>query len=106
MFSIEQVIYIGVQGQGQADSFALILWDQLFDLMDDFINVAEDIQQGSTIYEAQLHLVPAAAGQNVYANFNMYTLNILLLFTVMNTPSLMAMRVEDLLLILQMVVSF
>ena len=57
-----QVVYIGVQGQGQSDSFTLIVWDQLFDPVDAFINVVEGALRGVTIYEVSYNLTDAARG--------------------------------------------
>ena len=55
-----QVVYIGVQGQGQSDTFTLIVWDQLFDPVDAFINVVEGAHRGVTIYEVRNNLTDAA----------------------------------------------
>lgn len=56
-----QVVYVGVQGQGTADSFLLIVWDQLFVPSESFIGVLVDnVQPGDTIYDVQLNLTAAA----------------------------------------------
>ncbi len=59
------MVYIGVQGQGQSDMFTLIVWDQLFDPVDAFINVVEGALRGVTIYEVTRNLT-AAAATNTY----------------------------------------
>lgn len=41
------------------DSFTLIVWDQLFDPVDAFINVIEGALTGVTIYEVQRNLTAA-----------------------------------------------
>ena len=58
-----QVVYIGVQGQGNADRFTIIVWDQLFEPVDAFINVVEGAHRGVTIYEVSNNLTQAAQGQ-------------------------------------------
>lgn len=62
-FPPSQVVYIGVQGQGQSDAFTLIVWDQLFEPVDAFIDVVEGALMGVTIYEVSNNLTEATQGQ-------------------------------------------
>ena len=56
------MVYIGVQGQTNLDRFTIIVWDQLFDPVDAFIDVVEGSHPGVTIYEVQRNLTTAVSG--------------------------------------------
>ena len=60
-----QVVYIGCQGQTASNRFTIIVWDQLFEPVDAFINVVEGALPRTTIYEVQANLT-AAATMNRY----------------------------------------
>ena len=57
-----QVVYIGVQGQSSTSTFTILVWDQLFDPVDAFIDLVEGAHRGETIYEVNRNLTRAAQG--------------------------------------------
>ena len=70
-------MYIGVQGQGQSDSFTLVVWDQLFDPVDTFIDVLEGLPAGTVIYNVRNNLTSSAATRgNTYVYSNQSSLEL------------------------------
>ena len=60
-FFVLQTVYIGVQGQTDRDRFTILVWDQLFDPVDAFIDVIEGAHRGETIYEVNRNLTSAVS---------------------------------------------
>ena len=59
------MVYIGVQGQTDTVKFTILVWDQLFDPVDAFIDVIEGAHRGVTIYDVSRNFT-SAASQNTY----------------------------------------
>jgi len=49
-------VYIGVQGQSDSSTFIILVWDQLFNPVDAYINVVEGAYTGVTIYDVSRNL--------------------------------------------------
>jgi hypothetical protein len=53
------VVYIGVQGQEEQNAFTIIVWDQLFDPSEVFLDVLET--QTGVIYSVAQNLIASAS---------------------------------------------
>lgn len=56
------MVYIGVQGQSEQNTFNIIVWDQLFDPSDVNVNILEGGSGTTEIYNFAQNLVQRARG--------------------------------------------
>ena len=57
------MVYIGVQGQTNLDSFIIVVWDLLFDPQEVFIDIVDGATPGTVVYEVEQNLTAAATGK-------------------------------------------